>query len=191
MGYSELKISGCYLISQKVFPDERGLFREWFRSSEIAEFDSSFTIQQANFSHSKRGVIRGMHFSVAPEGQSKIVTCTSGAVTDVLVDLRIGSPSFLEVVTLNFSEDQGLGVFIASGVGHGFQVSSTTGSMMYLTSSIYAPTKEKGISPLDPELRIEWPISKPSEIILSGADTNAPTLRDAEKLRILPSFQTN
>ena len=84
MGYSELKISGCYLISQKVFPDERGLFREWFRASEIAEFDSRFTIQQANFSHSKRGVIRGMHFSVAPEGQSKIVTCTSGAVTDVL-----------------------------------------------------------------------------------------------------------
>lgn len=191
MGYSELKISGCYLISQKVFPDERGLFREWFRASEIAEFDSRFTIQQANFSHSKRGVIRGMHFSVAPEGQSKIVTCTSGAVTDVLIDFRIGSPSFLEVVTLNFSEDQGLGVFIASGVGHGFQVSSTTGSMMYLTSSIYAPTQEKGISPLDPELRIEWPISKPSEVILSGADTNAPTLRDAEKLGMLPSFQTN
>jgi dTDP-4-dehydrorhamnose 3,5-epimerase len=92
MGYSELKISGCYLISQKVFPDERGLFREWFRSSEIAEFDSHFSIQQASVSHSKRGVIRGMHFSVAPEGQSKIVTCTSGAVTDVLVDLRLGSP---------------------------------------------------------------------------------------------------
>jgi dTDP-4-dehydrorhamnose 3,5-epimerase len=188
MGYSELKIAGCYLISQQVFPDERGLYREWFRSSEIAEFDSSFSIQQASFSNSKRGVIRGMHFSIAPEGQSKIVTCTSGAVTDVLIDLRIGSPTFLEVVTLNFGEDKGLGVFIASGVGHGFQVSSAMGSMMYLTSSVYSPKQEMGIAPLDPELRIEWPISYPSQVTLSVADEQAPTLRAAEKMGILPIF---
>jgi len=191
MSYSELKIVGCYLITQKVFPDERGLFREWFRSSEIAEFDSRFSIQQASISHSKRGVIRGMHFSIAPEGQSKIVTCTSGTVTDVLVDLRLGSPSFLKVATLNLSENEGLGVFIASGVGHGFQVSSAMGTMMYLTSSIYAPAQEKGISPLDPELKIEWPISKPSEVILSEADAHAPTLRDAEEMGILPIFLPN
>jgi dTDP-4-dehydrorhamnose 3,5-epimerase len=191
MSYSELKIAGCFLISQKVFPDERGLFREWFRSSEIAEFDSHFSIQQASFSHSKRGVIRGMHFSVAPEGQFKIVTCTSGAVTDVLVDLRIGSPTFLEVVSLNFGEDKGLGVYIASGVGHGFQVSSTTGSMMYLTSSVYSPAQEKGIMPLDPEIGINWPISDPTELILSEADTCAPTLRDAERMGILPTFMVN
>ena len=188
MSYSELKIEGCYLITQKVFPDERGLFREWFRASEISEIDSDFSIQQANFSHSKRGVIRGMHFSLAPNGQSKIVTCTSGAVTDVLVDLRVGSPTFLKVEHLQFSEDQGLSVYIASGVGHGFQVTSVAGSMMYLTSSIYAPTFEKSISPLDPELGINWPITEFSEVILSDVDRNAPSLQDAEKIGILPTF---
>lgn len=188
MSYSDLEIAGCYLISQKVFPDERGLFREWFRTSEISEINSSFSIKQANFSHSKRGVIRGMHYSLAPEGQSKIVTCTSGAVTDVLVDLRVGSPTFLKVERLEFSEDKGLSVFIASGVGHGFQITSAVGSMMYLTSSIYSPTHEKSISPLDPELGITWPIGDLSEVILSEIDMQAPSLSEARNLGILPTF---
>lgn len=188
MSYSELEIAGCFLITQKVFPDDRGLFREWFRTSEILEIDPNYSIQQANFSHSKRGVIRGMHFSLAPTGQSKIVTCTSGTVTDVLIDLRVGSPTFLKVEKLEFSENQGLSAYIASGVGHGFQVTSTTGSMMYLTSSIYAPMHEKSISPLDPKLGIDWPISDLSEVILSEVDEHAPSLREAEKLGILPTF---
>ena len=188
MSYSDLKIADCYLITQKVFPDERGLFREWFRTSEILEIDSDFSIQQANFSHSNRGVIRGMHFSLAPNGQSKIVTCTSGAVTDVLVDLRVGSPTFLNVEHLQFNEGQGLSVYIASGVGHGFQVTSTAGSMVYLTSSVYAPSYEKSVSPLDPELGINWPITQSSEVILSDVDRHAPSLRDAEKMGILPTF---
>jgi dTDP-4-dehydrorhamnose 3,5-epimerase len=188
MSISALEISGCFLIHQKVFSDNRGFFREWFRSSEISEIDPKFSIEQANFSHSKKGVIRGLHYSIAPEGQAKVVTCTSGSVVDVLVDLRVGSPTYLSIQQIELSEDSGLSVFIASGVGHGFQVLSATGSMMYVTSSVYSPSQEKGISPIDPTLHIEWPILETSLVTLSGADQNAPSLTEASNLGILPIF---
>jgi dTDP-4-dehydrorhamnose 3,5-epimerase len=189
MNYSALSIHGCFLIDQRVFPDERGLFREWFRSSEISEIDPEFSIEQANFSHSKAGVIRGMHYSISSQGQTKIVTCTSGSVVDVLVDLRVGSPTYLLVEKINLREDLGLSVFIASGVGHGFQVLSPSGSMMYVTSSVYSPEFEKGISPLDPELKIEWPISDKAKFILSEADKSAPSLKEAAQIGLLPNFK--
>lgn len=190
MSYSALSILGCYLIEQKVFPDKRGFFREWFRTSEIADIDPNFAIEQANFSHSKVGVIRGIHYSVLEKGQAKIVTCTNGSVVDVLVDLRIGSPTYLSVEKIDLREDLGRSVFIASGVGHGFQVLSPYGSMMYVTSSVYSPEHEKGISPLDLELKLDWPISDQSKCILSDADKGAPNLKTAAEIGILPIFKS-
>lgn len=188
MTLTGLSISGAFVATHKVFPDERGLFREWFKAEEIATVTNNFSVQQANFSKSKQFVIRGIHYSLAPEGQAKIVTCASGQIVDVLVDLRVGSPTFLKVDYVNLSEDSGKVVFIPTGVGHGFIVESESAAVVYLTSSGYAPDFEKAICPTDQELGIEWPIPMQNHGIISKADTEAPTLAQARELGTLPTF---
>ena len=188
MTLQELSISGAYVATHKVFPDERGLFREWFKAEEVASIDKSFSVQQANYSNSKQLVIRGIHYSLAPEGQAKLVTCVSGQIVDVLVDLRIGSPTYLKVQYVQLSEDSGKVVFIPTGVGHGFCVESKSAAVVYLTSSGYAPVYEKVISPNDPELGINWPIPLGQLGIISKADTEAPTLAQAKESGDLPIF---
>ena len=127
MTLEKLSITGAYVANHHVFPDERGIFREWFKSEEILSIDKNFTVKQANFSRSKRWVIRGIHYSLAPQGQAKIVTCASGSVLDVIVDLRLGSPTYLEVEYIELSEESGKVVYIPSGVGHGFIVKTEFG----------------------------------------------------------------
>jgi len=188
MTLQELSIAGAYMATHRVFPDERGLFREWFKAEEVASIDKSFSVQQANYSKSKQFVIRGIHYSLAPEGQAKLVTCASGQVIDVLVDLRVGSPTYLKVEYVELSEDSGRVVFIPTGVGHGFVVESESASVVYLTSSGYAPDYEKAISPTDPELGINWPIPVGEFGVISKADTEAPTLAQAKESRTLPTF---
>ena len=190
MSLQELSIRGAYLSKHRVFPDERGLFREWFKAEEISSIDEDFSVQQANFSKSKKSVIRGIHYSIAPQGQSKVVTCVSGAITDILVDLRVGSPTYLKVEQILLAEDSGDVVYIPTGVGHGFIVESEAASVAYLTSSMYAPDYEKAICPTDPALGITWPI-QPGELgIISQADTYAPTLAQAASSENLPIFRT-
>jgi dTDP-4-dehydrorhamnose 3,5-epimerase len=184
----KLSILGAHLVMHKVYPDHRGIFREWFKSEEIATIDRKFVVRQANYSNSKRNVIRGMHYSLAPEGQAKIVTCTSGAIIDVLIDLRVGSPSYLNVEYVELSEDSGSVIYIPSGVGHGFVVRSDSASITYLTSSGYAPTHEKSIRPTDPALGITWQIPVDETAILSKQDLESPTLSMAFDSGILPRF---
>ena len=188
MTLQELSIKGAYLATHRVFPDERGLFREWFKAEEIATIDKAFSVQQANYSKSKQWVIRGIHYSLAPEGQSKVVTCASGAIVDVLIDLRLNSPSYLKVEYIELSEDSGSVAYIPSGVGHGFIVESESASVVYLTSSRYSPEFEKAICPTDPELGIKWPLPIGELGIISKADTEAPTLEQAKESGILPNF---
>jgi dTDP-4-dehydrorhamnose 3,5-epimerase len=188
MSLQELSIAGSYLATHKVFPDERGIFREWFKAEEIASIDGSFSVQQANYSKSKKLVIRGIHYSLAPQGQAKVVTCASGAIVDVLVDLRVGSPTFLKIEYLELSEESGNVVYIPSGVGHGFIVQSEKAAVVYLTSSGYAPEYEKALCPKDPGLAISWPIPAGELGIISKADTEAPTLEQAKESGILPIF---
>ena len=188
MTLQELSISGAYVVTHKVFPDERGLFREWFKADEIESIDETFTVEQANYSKSKQFVIRGIHYSVAPQGQAKLVTCASGQIVDVLVDLRVGSPSYLKIEYVELSEDSGKVVFVPSGVGHGFVVVSESAAVVYLTSSGYAPDYEKAINPTDPELGIIWPIPLGELGVISKADTEAPTLAQAKESGILPTF---
>ena len=190
MSLQELSIRGAYLSRHKVFPDERGLFREWFKAEEMSSIDKDFSVQQANYSKSKKSVIRGIHYSIAPQGQSKVVTCVSGSVTDVLVDLRVGSPTYLKVEQILLADDSGDVVYIPTGVGHGFIVESDSASVAYLTSSMYAPDYEKAICPTDPALGITWPL-QPGEVgIVSQADTSAPTLAQAALSGNLPIFRT-
>ena len=188
MTIQELSISGAYLATHNVFPDERGLSREWFKAEEVELIDKSFSVKQANYSNSKQFVIRGIHYSLAPQGQAKIVTCASGRIVDVLVDLRIGSPTYLKVEHVELAEELGRVVFIPTGVGHGFFVESESAAVVYLTSSGYAPDYEKAISPMDPELGIHWPIPVGLVGIISKADTEAPTLAEAKESGALPTF---
>ncbi len=189
MTLQALSISGAYVVTHKVFTDERGLFREWFKAEELVLIDESFSVQQANYSQSKQSVIRGIHYSLAPGGQAKLVTCASGRVVDVLVDLRIGSPTFLEVEYVELSEESGKVVFIPTGVGHGFFVESESAAVVYLTSSKYSPDYEKAICPSDPELAIKWPIRLGEPGIISRSDTEAPSLAQAKESGILPTFK--
>ena len=189
MSLKELSIRGAYVSRHKVFPDERGLFREWFKAEEMSSIDIDFSVQQANYSKSKKSVIRGIHYSIAPQGQSKVVTCVSGSVTDVLVDLRVGSPTYLNVEQILLADDSGDVLYIPTGVGHGFIVQSETASVAYLTSSIFAPYFEKAICPTDPALGITWPL-QPGELgIISQADTSAPTLSQAASSGDLPIYR--
>lgn len=189
MSLQELSIAGAFVATHRVFPDERGLFREWFKAEEIASIDEDFSVQQANYSKSNQWVIRGIHYSLAPQGQAKVVTCASGKIVDVLVDLRTGSPSYLKVEYVELSEDSGRVVYIPSGVGHGFIVESESAAVVYLTSSGYAPEYEMAITPTDRELRINWPLPVREMGIISKADTEAPSLAQAKESGTLPTFQ--
>jgi dTDP-4-dehydrorhamnose 3,5-epimerase len=188
MSLQELSIVGAYVATHRVFADQRGLFREWFKAEEISSIERDFSVQQANYSKSNQWVIRGIHYSLAPQGQSKVVTCASGKIVDVLVDLRLGSPSYLVIEYLELSEDSGKVVYIPSGVGHGFIVESETAAVVYLTSSGYAPEHEKAICPTDGELGITWPLPVGELGIISKADSEAPSLANAKESGTLPTF---
>jgi dTDP-4-dehydrorhamnose 3,5-epimerase len=188
MSLQELSIAGAFLAIHEVFTDERGIFREWFKAEEIASVDPLFEVRQANYSKSNQWVIRGIHYSIFPQGQAKIVTCASGRIIDVLVDLREGSPTFLNVHRVELSEDSGKVVYIPTGVGHGYIVESDSAAVTYLTSSSYSPKYEKAICPTDPELRINWPIPMGEYGIISKTDTGAPTLAQARESGALPTF---
>jgi dTDP-4-dehydrorhamnose 3,5-epimerase len=186
----ELEIVGAYVATHRVYPDERGLFREWFKAEAISRIDANFSVRQANYSKSRKSVIRGIHYSVSPEGQSKIVTCVNGLVTDVLVDLRVGSPTFLRVEYISLSDESGDVLYIPTGVGHGFIVESSSASVAYLASSTYAPTYEKAICPTDPSLGIRWPLESGQSGIISQTDRSAPSFLQVQSSGNLPIFTT-
>lgn len=186
---TKLSIAGTFLSSNKVHGDSRGFFREWFKSSELVKQGVDFKPVQANFSMSNRGALRGLHFSISEQGQEKLVSCMYGEVLDVIVDLRIGSPTYLCVEKVVLKADLGDVLFIPSGVGHSFLAVSETAAVSYLTSSEYDAENEKTISPLDPELGIQWPVLDGIEFSLSDRDLIAPTLKEAEALGHLPIFR--
>jgi dTDP-4-dehydrorhamnose 3,5-epimerase len=187
----ELSILDCYLITHRVFPDERGIFREWFRDKEIHSIDEHFSVKQANYSKSKKWVIRGIHYSLAPDGQAKLITCANGEIIDVLVDLRDGSPTYLQVEYVELSENSGRTIYIPTGVGHGFVVKSDSASVVYLTSSEYIPEYEQAICPIDPDLGIKWPVPNGEVIVISKTDQQAQNLFTARASGLLPKFVQN
>ena len=188
MKIHDLGIVDCYVVEHTVFPDDRGHFREWFKAEELTKITPDFSVQQANFSCSKKGVVRGIHYSLAPQGQSKLITCADGSITDVLVDLRKGSPTYLSVEYVKLESNSGKTVFIASGVGHGFVIESEDASIVYLTSSPFAPEFEKSINPIDSALGINWNIPAGVEMVLSLADRSASSLLEADAAGNLPTY---
>jgi len=159
-----------------VFPDERGFFCETFRSSELAELGVTEQFIQDNHSRSTRGVIRGMHFHVAA-GVSKLVRCSRGEILDVLVDLRAGSPTYGQWEGYSLSEKNMHILYAPIGFAHGFCVISDIADVLYKQSAYYDPAIERGISPMDPDIPIDWPIPADEQVI-SARDTQAPALSE-------------
>lgn len=175
MEIEKLGIEGVWLWRSPIHSDERGYFREWFRSSDIeSSMGRKLQIAQSNISMSNRGVLRGIHYSLAPQGQAKWITCIAGSIWDVAVDLRATSPTFGKWIGVTLTAGSGNALFISEGLGHGFISLEDNSVVSYLLTSPYSPSEEFEINPLDPELRIEWPLA---ERLMSQKDENAPTLR--------------
>ena len=179
-----LSIDGAWEITTIQHRDPRGTFLEWYRFDRLAEaVGHPLELAQANLSVSTRGVIRGIHYTDVPPGQAKYVTCVRGAVLDVVVDLRRGSPTFGRWEAVRLDETDRGAVYLAEGLGHGFCALTDDAPVAYRCSATYQPAIDRGVHPLDPALGIEWPVAEP---ILSAKDAAAPTLADA----VLPDYQT-
>ncbi|MFD8801045.1 dTDP-4-dehydrorhamnose 3,5-epimerase [Streptomyces atroolivaceus] len=181
-----LSIPGAWLHTPTVHPDTRGTLHEAYRAEVFSRATgSSFGLAQANVSVSRRGVLRGIHYAEVPPGQAKYVTCLRGAIFDVAVDLRTGSPSYgrCEAVRLDAANRRAL--YLAEGLGHAFLALEEDTTVMYLCSEGYAPEREHGVHPLDPQLAIDWPSDIP--LLMSDKDAAAPTLREADRAGTLPS----
>jgi dTDP-4-dehydrorhamnose 3,5-epimerase len=182
-----LSIAGAWEILPVQHGDSRGVFLEWYRFDRLTEaVGYPLQLAQGNMSVSARGVVRGLHFADVPPGQAKYVTCVRGAVFDVVVDLRVGSPTFgqWERVLLNESDRNAL--YIAEGLGHGFCSLSDDATLTYLCSQTYAPGREHGVHPLDPDLAIAWPAEAP---VLSDRDAAGPPLAQAQAEGLLPDYE--
>jgi len=178
MELKPLGIEGAWLAESPVWSDERGFFREWFKSGDIkAATGIDFSIQQANISQSQRGVIRGIHYSLAPQGQAKWITCINGSIRDVIVDIRPSSPTFGKSIHCDLDAQDGKAILIGAGLGHGFASLAASSTIAYLLSSPFSPAEEFEINPLDSALGIDWGVDL-SEVSFSEKDKNAPTLTE-------------
>ncbi|MDU0478645.1 dTDP-4-dehydrorhamnose 3,5-epimerase [Staphylococcus chromogenes] len=174
--------SGVLVSEPTVHEDTRGTFREWFKASEFEEATGyPFDLQQANISTSVKGVFRGLHFADVPPGQAKFVSCLSGRILDVVVDIREGSPTFKRWEAVELSAENKKSLYVPIGFAHGF-LALEDATVAYLTSSEYNPDAEREVSLFDPEIGIEWP---EMEYVLSEKDKKAPLLSDAN----LPQFE--
>ena len=179
---------GAFTVTPVVRGDSRGHFAEAFRADAFQQATGRpFPVAQVNTSVSRRGVIRGVHYALVPPGQAKYVSCVAGALLDILVDIRIGSPTFGEHVAVELDADTHAAVYIPEGLGHAFVARSEWATIHYLCSTPYTPDREFGVHPLDPELRLPFPDDV--ERVLSDRDAAAPTLAEAATLRQLPAYE--
>ncbi len=140
-------------------------------------------LAQANLSTSALGVVRGIHFADVPPGQAKYVSCVSGAVLDVVVDVRVGSPTYGKWEAVRLDDTERRAVYLSEGLGHSFCSLTDNATVVYLCSQTYAPQFEHAVNPLDSELAIDWPTDRP---ILSPKDADAPSLAEALAAGTLP-----
>ncbi len=182
-----LGIDGAWVFTPRIHRDDRGSFHEWFQAADLGEqLGYQFRLSQANCSVSGRGVIRGIHFTQVPPGQAKYVVCLSGAIVDVVVDVRVGSPTFGRWEQVRLDDETRQAIYVSEGLGHGFMALTDDATVAYLCSTPYAPEIEHGVNPLDPAIGIRWPAV--GEVMLSPKDAAAPTLEEAEKAGKLPRY---
>jgi dTDP-4-dehydrorhamnose 3,5-epimerase len=184
----QLAVGDAYVLDLVAHGDARGRFTEWYRADVLAGVvGHGLPLAQANHSVSARGVLRGVHFALVPPGQAKYVYCPAGRVLDVVVDVRVGSPTFGGHDAVVLDSEQPRAVYLAEGLGHAFLSLADGSSVTYLVSSSYDPGREFGVSPVDPELDLPWPDDVQYE--LSAKDQQAPTLAEARAQGLLPTIE--
>lgn len=169
MNVLKTAIDGVFIIEPRVFNDPRGYFFESFSAREFEEKVGHVEFVQDNESCSSYGVVRGLHFQKPPFTQTKLVRCVHGTVLDVAVDFRKGSPTFMQHVAVELSEENHRQLFIPKGFAHGFAVLSDTAVFQYKCDEFYHPESDSGIQLLDPSLGIDWKVPS-DKMILSDKD---------------------
>ncbi len=190
MKAQELSIEGVFTFTPKTFPDPRGVFSSPFQEDAFttALGGPLFAVSQVSTTRSRRGVVRGVHFTALPGSMAKYVYCTHGRALDVAVDIRSGSPSFGRAESVELSGATMNALYLPSGIGHLFIALEEDTTMVYLMSASYVAEKECAVDPLDPEL--DLPIPRGLDLILSERDQTAPTLEIAKANELLPDYAT-
>jgi dTDP-4-dehydrorhamnose 3,5-epimerase len=188
MPVRELTVPGAWEFTPRLTTDDRGLFYEWFTDRDFrAVTGHRFDLRQANCSVSAAGVLRGLHFAQLPPSQAKYVTCVRGAVFDVVLDIRVGSPTYGRWDSVLLDDRTRRSVYISEGLGHAFLALQDNSTVMYLCSAQYAPEREHTIAATDPKLAIDWP-AVPGGLQMSDRDRDAPTLAQVRAAGRLPKW---
>jgi dTDP-4-dehydrorhamnose 3,5-epimerase len=183
-----LTIPGSYEFTPIVHADDRGSFAETYRFEALSEvLGRPFVLGQANTSVSAAGVVRGVHYALLPPGQAKYVTAAHGALLDIVVDLRVGSPTFGGVDTVELDDVSRRAVFLSEGLGHVLVARTDGATASYLSNEVFNPERELTINPLDPELALPLPFPR-HELVLSPRDVAAPSLAEARERGLLPTW---
>lgn len=183
-----MAVDGAWVFTPTVWRDDRGAFLESFQGAGFAAaVGHPLFVAQVNTSVSRRGTLRGVHFADVPPGQAKYVTCTRGAVLDVAIDIRTGSPSFGRWDAVQLDDQERRAIYLAEGLGHAFLALTDDATVSYLCSQPYRPGAEHGIDPLDPALGLPWPSDV--EVLLSDKDAAAPSLDTAAADGLLPTYE--
>lgn len=180
MTYTETEIPGVWIIEPKVFKDARGYFMEAFKQEEFDAHVGKTIFIQDNESCSSKGVLRGLHYQLAPFSQAKLVRVIKGRVIDVAVDLRRSSPTFGKHVAVELTEENKRQLFIPRGFAHGFHVLSEEAIFTYKVDNPYTPAVERSIRYDDPDIAIDWNLLPGEEVNLSDKDLKAPWLKEAD-----------
>ncbi|WP_410670454.1 dTDP-4-dehydrorhamnose 3,5-epimerase family protein [Amycolatopsis sp. cmx-4-68] len=187
MEFRRLSVPDAFEFTPRAFPDDRGLFTAPFQEEAFrAAVGHRLRLGQSNHSVSRRGSIRGVHFADTPPGQAKYVYCARGSLLDIVVDVRVGSPTFGQWDAVRLDAARFNAAYLAEGLGHGFIALEDDTAMAYLCSEPYNPSGEHGIDPLDPALDLPWPADITP--ILSEKDRTAPTLAEAREQGLLPAY---
>ncbi|MFJ5528966.1 dTDP-4-dehydrorhamnose 3,5-epimerase family protein [Streptomyces sp. NPDC093261] len=190
MRIEETAVPDAYRIMPRLLPDPRGSFHESYRYDRLAaETGHSFLPRQVNYSASARNTVRGLHGVTIPPGQAKLVSCVRGVLLDVVVDVRVGSPTFGKHECTVLDARSGRAVFVAEGLAHGFVALTDDTCISYLCSTEYVPGTQLDLRALDPELGLPWAKWLTGEPLLSEKDANAVTLAEAAERGMLPSYE--
>lgn len=187
MQVRELAVPGAFEFTPPSFADPRGVFAAPYQETAFVKaVGHPLRVAQTNHSVSARGVIRGVHFADTPPGQAKYLYCVRGEALDVIVDLRVGSPTFGAADAVRLSGERLNAVYLPEGLGHAFLALADDTVITYHCSEEYNPAVEHGVHPLDPELALPWPDDV--EPVLSDKDRAAPTLAQARDQGLLPRY---
>jgi len=169
----ETKLPGCFEVQPRIFDDDRGRFVKVFHQDEFLRLGLETNFKEEYYSHSRKGVIRGMHFQLPPSDHVKLVYCVQGDVQDVVLDLRKGSPTYGLADTIKLTAEQGNYLYIPKGLAHGFCTTSAVATLVYKVSTVYDLQHDSGV--LWDSFGVEWPTLEP---VISSRDTSFKSLSE-------------